>query len=672
MHNPLLAIEQLPDYQRIRWDHAEEAIRTQIADNRQRIEALLADPDHSFSGLIEPLEELQHRLARVFAPVAHLNAVVNSEASRQAYNACLTQLTEYQTAVSQDKRLADAYERVRSREQSSLTASQQRVIEHALREFRLAGVRLPDEDKRRFKTLMTQLAELQTKFEEQVLDATQAWSRHLEQPESVSGLPEHVLERAGQQARDKGMSGWLLTLDQPTYQAVVTHADSAALRQEFYEAWVTRASDQGPLAGRHDNTSTLIAILAHRRELSQILGFENYAELSLATKMAKDPQEVMDFLHGLARHYAPAARLELERLQQFAGRTLEPWDVPYYSERLLLQEHAISEEALRPWFPLPRVLEGLFAIAHRLYGIRITEQSDVALWHADARYFAVHAANGEAIGGFYTDLYARPNKRGGAWMGDVVGRKRLGTMASLPVANVVCNFSPPSDGRPALLTHRDVVTLFHEFGHTLHHLMTWVDYPTLAGINGVPWDAVELPSQLMENWAWQTQTLPLISGHIDSGEPLPRATLDKLRASRSFHSGLAAVRQLEFALIDFGLHAAPPPEDATALQQQVDDIRSKVSVIPPPAFNRFTHSFTHIFSGGYAAGYYSYKWAEVLAADAFSAFTEAGIFDAAVAGRFLEHILSKGGDTDQMEGFASFRGRKPEISALLRQDGIAA
>jgi oligopeptidase A len=671
MQNPLLTLDPLPDYPAIRWPHAEQAILHQIADNRQQIEARLAASDSSFVGLVEPLEELQHRLGRVFAPIAHLNAVLNSEESRQAYNACVTHLTDYQTALSQDERLAQAYEQVLANDADTLTPSQRRVVEHTLREFRLAGVRLPYHQKQRFKTLVTELAELQTRFEERVLDATQAWTRHIVQRDLLEGLPDHLVERACRQAVDQGVEGWWLTLDQPTYQAVITHAHAASLRRDVYEAWVTRASDQGPLAGKHDNTTTLMEILTRRRAIAEILGFANFAELALATRMAKRTDEVIAFLKGLVDHYTPAARAELARLEQFAGHPLEPWDVPYYSERLLQQEHALSEEALRPWFPLPRVLDGLFTIATRLYDLRITEQSEVALWHPQARYFAVHSSTGTPIGGFYTDLYARPHKRGGAWMADVTGRKRLGGAHCLPVANLVCNFSPPGDGQPALLTHRDVVTLFHEFGHTLHHLLTQVDYPTLAGINGVPWDAVELPSQLMENWAWQKEALPLISEHVATGQPLPSDTLETLLASRSFHAGLAALRQLEFALIDFGLHVAPPPTDGIALQTLVERLRAEVSVLAVPSFNRFTHSFTHIFSGGYAAGYYSYKWAEVLAADAFSAFSEATIFDKTVANRFLTHILSKGGDSDQMEAFESFRGRKPTIEALLKQDGIA-
>ncbi|MBS0376703.1 MAG: M3 family metallopeptidase [Proteobacteria bacterium] len=671
MTNPLMATEGLPDYAAIRPEHAETAVRAQIEANRSALARLLEQPAPSFASLVEPVEELQHRLNAVFAPIGHLNAVVNSEALRQAYNACLPLLAEYQTEVGQNAALARAYEAIRAREGARLNAAQRQVLEYALREFRLAGVQLPEAPKARFKALMQELSRLQSRFEEQVLDATQAFSHHEAYAAALAGLPAHTVERARATAQARGEAGYRFTLDQPNYVAIVTHAENEALRRTFYEAWTTRASDQGPTAGRFDNGPVIEEVLRLRHEAAAILGFGNFAELSLATKMASTVGEVTGFLEELARHYVPAARREFAALEAFAGRPLAAWDVPYYSEKLQLERHAVSQEALRPWFPLPRVLEGLFAIAGKLYGIRIRERPGVATWHPDARYYEIEGAGGIA-GGFYTDLYAREHKRGGAWMGEVTVRKRLASGSAPPVANLVCNFAPPAAGRPALLTHSDVVTLFHEFGHTLHHLLTRVDYPSIAGINGVPWDAVELPSQLMEHWAWRPEVLPLVSAHVETGAPLPAETLARLLATRTFHAGLAAARQLEFALFDFRLHARATPADRATVAAVLASVRAEVGVVRPPPSNRFAYSFTHVFSGAYAAGYYSYKWAEVLAADAFAAFAEAGVFDAATAGRFLAEVLSQGGSRDLMEAFVAFRGRRPEVRPLLEQDGIAA
>jgi oligopeptidase A len=673
MSNPLLDLAALPDYDAIRPEHALPAVEAQLAENRRRLEALLAQPNPSFATLVEPFEEMQHRLNRVFAPIGHLNAVVNSEALRGAYNACLPLLAEYQTEVGQNEALAGAYAAIREREGASLSPGQRRVLDFALREFELAGVRLPAAPKARFKALMQELAQLQSKFDEQVLDATQAWSRHVTDAASLSGLPAHVVERARAQAVQQGQDGWLLKLDQPTYVAVVTHAEDRALRREFYEAWSTRASDRGPCAGRFDNGPVIGEILRLRHEAATLLGYDNFAQLSLATKMARDVPEVIAFLEELADSYVPAARRELSNLESFAEAKLEAWDVPYYADKLQQALHSVSEESLRPWFPLPRVLEGLFAIAGRLYGVTLAVRSDVSTWHPDVRYYEIRDREGALVGGFYTDLYARDQKRGGAWMGEVSVRKRLqGTEAVRPVANVVCNFAPPSADRPALLTHGDVLTLFHEFGHALHHLLTRVDYPSLSGINGVPWDAVELPSQLMEQWAWREEVLPLVSAHVDTGEPLPPETLRRLLGTRTFHAGLAAARQLEFALFDFRLHSRATAADASSMAGVLAEVRERVGVVRPPEWNRFAYSFMHVFSGGYAAGYYSYKWAEVLAADAFAAFDEAGVFDRSTAARFLDELLSQGGSRDQMEAFIAFRGRRPDVKPLLRQHGIAA
>jgi oligopeptidase A len=670
--NPLDNTTDLPDYGAIRAAHAVPALSAELTRCRKLLADLLAQPAPTFATLVEPVERMHHRLARLFAPISHLNAVANSEELREAYNVCLPMLADYHAEVGQNDALYRAYEAIQKAEGPRLDGQRQRVLAYALREFRLAGVHLPPAEKSRYRELMQELATLQSRFEENVLDATQAYVRPVADESELEGLPAHVIARARDTAASRGEHGHTLQLDYPTYAAVMNHAHSAKLRRDFYAAWCTRASDQGPNAGRFDNSATMEQILAARHEAARLLGYAHYADLSLATKMAPDTPAVIGFLDELAGHYLPGARAEYAELEAYAGRSLEPWDVGYYSERLRTERFNVSEEQLRPWFPLPRVLEGMFEVARRLYGLVIRECDAVSTWHPDVRYFAVMAGDGREIGGFYGDFFARDQKRGGAWMAEVATRLRVGAASALPVANLVCNFTPPSSGEPAQLRHSDVVTLFHEFGHTLHHLLTDIDYPSLAGINGVPWDAVELPSQLMEEWAWRPEVLPLLSAHVASGEPLPAAELERLLRSRTFHAGLAAVRQLEFALFDFRLHAEHDPARGARTAEVLAAVRKRVSVLRPPAFNRFAHSFSHVFAGGYAAGYYSYKWAEVLAADAFAAFEETGVFDAATAGRFLASILSRGGECDQMEAFVRFRGRRPEVAALLRKDGLAA
>lgn len=670
--NPLLAIDELPDYAGIRAEDVAPALASALETCRTGLARLLENPQPTFATLVEPFEALQHGLSRVFAPVSHLNAVANSEALREAYNASLPLLAEYNAEVGQNRALFEAYERIQAREGDRLDTARQRVLAHALREFRLAGVHLAPADQARYKELMQRLATLQARFEEHVLDATRAWSHYVADDADVAGLPEPLRERARAAAAARGESGFRFSLDYPSYAAVLAHADSAELRRSYYTAWTTRASDQGPQAGQFDNTPVMAEILALRHEVARLLGYPSYAELSLATKMVTDPARVIAFLEQLADRYLPGARAELSELERHAGRPLAPWDIAYYAEKLRIARFDVSEERLRPWFPLPRVLDGLCAVAQRLYGITIRERAGVSVWHPDARYYTVQASDGSEIGGFYADFYARDQKRGGAWMGELGSRLRTAATATKPVAHLVCNFEPPAPGREALLRHADVVTLFHEFGHTLHHLLTEVDWPSIAGINGVPWDAVELPSQMMEEWAWRAEVLPLISAHVDTGEPLPDEELARLLRSRSFHAGLAAVRQLEFALFDFRVHSAYDAARGIDVAGTLAAVRERVAVVQPPAFNRFAHSFSHIFAGGYAAGYYSYKWAEVLAADAFAAFAEAGVFDAATAQRFRSEILARGGSCDQLEAFVRFRGRPPDIAPLLRKDGLAA
>ena len=672
MTNPLLTDSPLPDFPAIEASHVEPAIRQLLEGNRRALAALLAGGAEGWDGLVAPIERMHHRLARAWSPVGHLNGVMNGDDLRVAYNACLPLLTAYHTELAQNADLCAAYQRVLDRDGASLDAAQRKLLENALRDFRLAGVSLPADRKQRFGQVMERLATVQAKFDENVLDATNAWSRNVADEAELAGLPANTVHRARQTAEAAGQAGWLLSLDAPNYQAVMTHAESATLRREFYEAWVTRASDQGPHAGKWDNSPLMAEILALRSEAANLVGFSNFAEYSIATKMAHRTHEVLDFLRELARVSRPAAKREFAEVEQFAGRSLEAWDVAFYAERLKRARLDVSEEALRPYFPLPRVLAGLFTVVTRLYGVRIVARPDALVYHDDVRYFDIVDRDGTPRGGFFLDLYARPKKRGGAWMDECVGRIRMADASALPVAYLVCNFSPPVGSQPSLLTHQEVVTLFHEFGHGLHHMLTRVDYPSIAGINGVPWDAVELPSQFMENFAWRDEVLPLISAHVETGEPLPAEMLRKLQGTRTFQAGMHTARQLEFALFDFRLHAEYVPHAPPRIAETLAEVRDEVAVVRPPAFNRFPNSFQHVFSGGYAAGYYSYKWAEVLSADAFGAFEEHGVFDLPTARRFLKSILERGGSRDAMEAFVEFRGRKPQIEPLLRQLGLAA
>jgi len=671
MDNPLLAEEPLPPFPRIRPEHVEPGVREVLSRARARMGEIAALDSPTFATVVEPLEELRHAVSRAWSPVSHLNAVLNSEALRSAYNSCLPLLSAYQTDLSQSEPLYLAYRAIEERQGAVLDPVQRRLLEHTLRDFRLAGVGLGAADKQRFKNVMLELTGLQAKFEENVLDATNGWSYPVSDGALLRGLNEMIVDQARRRAHDQRVDGWILTLDQPTYVAVVTDAESDVLRRAFYEAWSTRASDQGPNAGKWDNAEVMEQILRKRHEAARILGFGNYAEYALATRMAHTVPEVMQFLEELSQAARPAAMREFEELEAFAGRRLEAWDVAFHAERMQRERYAVSQEELRPYFPLPRVVTGLFEVAERLFDIRIRERNGAPVWHPDVRFFEIENAAGRPIGSFYLDAYARPNKRSGAWMDECIGRKRLSTGATLPTAYLVCNVLPPGEGRPALLTHDDVLTLFHEFGHGLHHLLTRVDYPTIAGINGVAWDAVELPSQFMENYAWHPDVLSRISSHHQTGAPLPAQTQERLRATRSFHAGLQMMRQLEFALFDFRLHAEYSPERGGRVREVLQEVRRQVAVVRPPEWNRFPNSFGHIFAGGYAAGYYSYKWAEVLAADAFSAFEERGVFDRDTAARFLDSILSRGGSRDALEAFVEFRGRRPDVRPLLVQHGIA-
>jgi oligopeptidase A len=539
-------------------------------------------------------------------------------------------------------------------------------------------VDLPADKKVHFRELMQQLAKLEARFEENILDATQAWSKHIIDEELVEGIPVMALQQAQQVAAARKLDGYVFTLDYPSYAAVVTYADNRELREEMYRAYATRASDQGPSAGRWDNTVSMRDILRLRHETATLVGFPNYAAYSLASKMAKTPAEVVGFLRDLVQRCQAVGRHEFMELREYAleldGKTsLEAWDIGYYAEKLKLERYAIDDEMLRPYFPVSRVMQGLFEIVGRLYGIRLSKIEHADVWHQDVSLYRLHDEAGTVWGELYLDLYTRSGKRNGAWMDDCRTRRRTATGLQTPVAFLTCNFPPPIGERPSLLTHDDVVTLFHEFGHCLHHLLTQVDYPAVAGINGVAWDAVELPSQFHENFAWTREGLAAVSGHFETGEPLPDNLFEKLTGARHFHSALFMLRQLEFGLFDFELHMhADAAVDEQYVQNTLDNVRHEVSVIPVPSWNRFAHGFSHIFAGGYAAGYYSYLWAEVLAADAYGAFEEYGVFDHETGRRFMQTILGQGGSRDAMELFVEFRGRKPTLDAFLKLNGIAA
>ena len=676
MQNPLLHPQQLPPFSQIKVDQIEPAIDALIEENRQLVNALTeTEQEHDWDSFVQRLEDTSDKLSYAWSIASHLNGVMNSDELRQAYNACLPKLSAYWTEMGQHKGLFSGYEALAKSEHfASLDKAQQKVLQNTLRDFKLSGIALPEAEQQRYAEIQQRLSELTNTFSENVLDATQGWYFHTEDPSDLQGLPDDAIEAAANAAKTRELDGWVITLDFPSYYAVMTYANNSAVREQLYRAYSTRASDQGPDAGRWDNGPIMNEILALRQELAKLLGFATYADLSLATKMAENGDQVIGFLNDLAEKSRPVAEQDLADLTAFAKELdgteqLMPWDVSYYAEKLKQSRYQVSQQQLRPYFPLPKVLNGLFGIVERLFGIRIEEQADADTWHEDVRFFRL-SRDGETLAYCYLDPFARSNKRGGAWMADCRDRRRLADgQIQLPVAYLVCNFTPPVGNKPALLTHDEVTTLFHEFGHGLHHMLTRVDYPEVSGINGVAWDAVELPSQFLENWCWEPEGLALMSGHYETNEPLPSELLENMLAAKHFQAGMMMVRQLEFSLFDFKLHQCFEA-GVTDVQQVLDEVRKQVAVMTPPKENRFQHSFGHIFSGGYAAGYYSYKWAEVLSADAFSRFEEDGVFSPTAGEAFRSNILEKGGSAEPMELFVAFRGREPKVDALLRHNGI--
>ncbi|MGC1546901.1 MAG: M3 family metallopeptidase [Rhodanobacter sp.] len=680
--NPLLADDTLPAFSRIQPEQVTPAIDTLLADYRAGIDALTAPgAPRDFDHVMLTQERLEQRLARAWAPVSHLHSVADSEALRKVYGPAEEKLTDHAIELGQNR---DLYAVVQALADAptfaQLPRAERALVEHALRDFKLSGVALEEPARSRFREIGVELSKLSTEFSNAVLDATDAWHEHITDERDLAGIPESGCAVLQQYAKEQELDGYLITLKQPSVQAVLTYADNRGLRERVYWAYQTRASDQGPNAGKYDNSARIDRIMALRHEAAQLLGFANTAEESLATKMASSPTEVMEFLHDLASRAKPVAQRELAILREFAQNelkidNLESWDVGYASEKLRQREYALDEEQLKPYFPLPAVINGLFGITEKLYGITLAQRDGVDVWNPDVRYYDVRDADGRVFAGAYVDLYARSGKRGGAWMDVCRARFDDGAHLQLPVAFLTCNFAPPTEGRPALLTHDDVLTLFHEFGHGLHHLLTEIALPSIGGIDGVEWDAVELPSQFMENFGWNREALDMFAKHWQTGERLPDELFERMLAARHFHAGLFLVRQLEFALFDFLLHLEYDPAEGARTLAVLEQVRKQVAVMHPPAWQRFPHSFSHIFAGGYSAGYYSYLWAELLSADAFGAFEELtnegkSAIDRTTGQRFRREVLSVGASRPALESFIAFRGRKPEPEALLRSHGL--
>lgn len=678
MPNPPFSQAMLPLFKNIEPSKIEPEISCLLTKHREKVVSLLSQPEpYTWDNIMLPLEDMNDELNKVWAPISHLHSVMESEALRQAYNQVLPLITEYHTELSQNENLFRAISYIANQPNfTKLEPAQQKIIQNEIRDFKLSGIHLSTDKKARMAVLQQQLSQLMTKFSENVLDATGAWTLHFDDAEQLEGLPPQALHLAMDNAKRRGVSGYVLTLDYPSYSTALRFLKNRDLRKKLYEAYATRASNRGPNADQWDNAFIMDEILQVRHELANLVGFSNYAEYSLATKMAKTSDEVLQFLHELVAKSKPFAENEFKEVVKLAQSLdsisqIEIWDVAYYSEKLKEQQFHFSQEDLRPYFPIDKVLSGMFTLVNKLYGMSIHEQNNIEVWNNDVRFFAIYDDHNELRGGFYIDLYARPHKRDGAWMDECRMRRHIdGKGIEYPVAFLTCNFMPPVGDQPALLTHDDVLTLFHEFGHSLHHMLTKVNFSAVAGINGVPWDAVEFPSQFMENYCWEKESLALFAFHYKTNAPLPNELYQKMIAAKHFQTGLQMLRQLEFAIFDFRLHLEYDPKKMNQIETILNEVRHTVSIIKLPDFNRFPNSFSHIFAGGYAAGYYSYKWAEVLSSDAYSKFEENGIFDRDTGRAFLENILEIGGVREPMAAFISFRGRKPTIDALLKHSGI--
>lgn len=672
--NPLLNFTGLPHFAEIKPEHVASAIEQLLAENRALIMQLLTDTAQpTWHNFIVPMEDANERLTRAWGPVRHLNAVMNSAELREAYNATLPIITQYYAELGQNLALFKKFKLLRnSQEYTDLNTARKKIIDNELRDFRLGGAELTEDKKARYLKIQERLSKLSSRFSDNLLDAANDYTLLIENKNELGGLPNDVLQAAQEAAQALDKEGWLFTLKAPSYMAVMQYADRRALREKMYRAYGTRASEFGK--PDRDNTPLMEEIIKLRGEEAKLLGFTNYSELSLASKMANSPQQVLDFMRELSRRARPFAEQDLAELRTFARSELglpdlQSWDIDYASEKLRERRYAFSEQELKQYFPENAVLSGMFKLVETLYGLQI-KASSAPVWHSDVRFFDIRNQQQQLVGQFYLDLYARNNKRDGAWMDDVISRRRVSTGIQTPVAYLNCNFSPPVGGKPAVFTHDEVITLFHEFGHGLHHLLTEVEDLAVSGIHGVEWDAVELPSQFMENFCWEWGVLKDMTRHVESGAALPRTLFDKMLAARNFQSGLQTLRQAEFSLFDMLMHSHFEAGGGKSILQLLDEVRAEIAVLIPPAFQRFPHSFTHIFAGGYAAGYYSYKWAEVLSADAYSLFEEHGVLNPGVGARFRNEILAVGGSRNAMQSFTAFRGREPNIDALLRHNGL--
>ena len=678
-NNPLLDFTSLPKFNDIKTEHIEPALDYMLELNRKQIDGVIDAVDQpSWENFMQPLEEISDQLDKLWAPVSHLNAVRDSSELRDAYEACIPKLTEYASQMGQNKELYTRFKRLRESEEfEKFDQAQQKAIKNELIDFRLSGVDLDPKSKSRYRQISKELSDLSNRFSQNLLDATDSWVLKVEDENELKGLPSTVMELSKKKAMEKDEPGWLFSLHGPAYIPFMTYCDNRQLREQMYRAYATRASETGPDGGKWDNSDLVCRILNLRNELAELLGFDDYASYSVETKMATSPEEVEEFLYDLSSKSRDFAMDDINELKKFAKsecglKHLEPWDMAWVSEKMKLQKYDISEEVLRPYFPLPTVLAGMFDIVTKLFGIQISEKSLQHKWHESVQLFEIEDQSGEIRGQFYIDLFARNHKRGGAWMAECIGRRKVDATTQIPVAFLTCNFTEPVNNTPSLLTHDQVMTLFHEFGHGLHHLLTRVDVASVSGINGVPWDGVELPSQFLENWCWQRQSLDMIARHYQTNDPISEDMLKKMHDSKNFQSAMQMQRQIEFSLFDLEIHRKNADiSSSESIREILNKIRSKVAVVDTPEFNRFENGFGHIFSGGYAAGYYSYKWAEVLSSDAFGLFEQEGLFDQQTGKQFLETILEKGGSEDLMCLFVQFRGRKPNVDALLRHSGLS-
>jgi len=671
--NPLLDFSGLPRFPEIKPEHITPAVDALLTENRALVDSLVTSAAAGWDDFVQPLEDANERFSRAWGQVSHLNAVMNSPELREAYNENLPKITAYYADLSQNLALFGKYKTLHgSPEFAALSAPRKKIIENELRDFRLGGAELPEDQKARFKAIQEELSALSAKFEENLLDATNDFALFVEDRAELAGVPDDALEAAREAAQKDGKPGWKFTLHMPSYFPLMQYADNRSLREQIYRAYVTRASEFGKTDW--DNTLLISQIVKLRREAAQLLGFDHYADISLATKMAQSPRQVLDFLEDMAARAKPYAERDFAELKEFARAELgladlQAWDVAYAAEKLRLKRYAFSDNEVKQYFPETQVLPGMFKVVETLYGLTIAP-TPAPVWHGDVRFYTLSDKNGEPVGQFYLDLYARDHKRGGAWMDDAISRRRKNGAVQVPVAYLNCNFSAPVGNKPALFTHDEVITLFHEFGHGLHHLLTRIEDLGVSGISGVEWDAVELPSQFMENFCWEWEVVRHMAKQVETGEVLPHALFDKMVAAKNFQSGMQTVRQIEFSLFDMHLHYDFDPDSGKTALQLLDEIRRRVAVVFPPDYNRFPNNFSHIFAGGYGAGYYSYKWAEVLSADAYSLFEENGVLSEEVGHRFWSEILGMGGSRSALESFTAFRGREPSIDALLRHSGM--